>query len=129
MGKKVLVVDDEPDIVKTVAIALELDGYNVATCASGNEALEIIRKFSPDLVIIDMVLPGMNGKDVARWIKGRKEYKHIPVILITALAQKSEEEALKEKEIDFYLIKPFDLNKLEAKVREFLKEPLVGESL
>jgi len=120
VSKKILVVDDEPDIVKTVAIALELNGYHVRASNSGSEALGIIRDYSPDLVIIDMVLPGLSGKDVARWIKTSEAHKHIPVILITALAQKKEEEALKEKEIDYYLIKPFDLDLLEAKVKEFL---------
>lgn len=113
-------VDDEPDIAKTVAIALELSGYDVRTSASGTEALSLVRDYSPDLVIIDMVLPGLSGKDVARRIKASDKYKHIPVVLITALAQKSEEESFKEKEIDYYLIKPFDLNLLEAKVKEFL---------
>lgn len=124
MSKKILVVDDEPDIAQTVALALELSGYEVRTSNSGSEALAIIRDYSPDLVIIDMVLPGMSGKDVARWIKGREKYKHIPVILITALAQKNEEDSFKEKEIDYYLIKPFDLDHLEAKVREFLDRAL-----
>lgn len=124
MKKNILVVDDEPDILKTVAIALELLGYEVRTAATGMEAIDKIRLRPPDLVIIDMVLPGMSGKDAARWIKDREEYKHIPVILITALAQKYEKEALEEKEVACYLIKPFDLDQLGAKVQELLSIPL-----
>jgi DNA-binding response OmpR family regulator len=123
MKKKILVVDDESDIVKTTAIALELDGYAVYTAATGVEAIATIRRCSPDLVIIDMILPEMSGKDVVRWIKRSPEYQHVPVILITALAQKSEKEALEEENIDSYLIKPFDLGHLERKVKELLRAP------
>lgn len=122
MSKNILIVDDEPDIVKTLALALELDGYKVNTAATGIEALDKIRLFLPDLVIVDMVLPGLSGKDVARWIKNNKDYKHISVILITALAQKREKEALEKEEIDCCLIKPFDLEQLEEKVKELIGE-------
>ena len=115
-----LVVDDEPDIVKTVVIALELLGYEVNTAVTGTDAIDKIRLRPPDLLIIDMVIPRMSGKDVARWIKDQEEYKHIPIILITALAQKYKKEAFEEKEVECYLIKLFDLNQLGVKVQELL---------
>ena len=124
MNKNILVVDDEADIVKTVAMALELDGYKVTTAMSGTEAMEEIRVHRPDLVIIDMVLPGISGKDIAHWIKNSEGYKDIPIILITALAQQNERESFKKEEIDHCLIKPFALDQLEAKVKELLDEPL-----
>jgi DNA-binding response OmpR family regulator len=120
MKKNILVVDDEPDIAKTVALSLELAGYEVDTATTGTEAIDKIRLRPPDLVIMDMVIPGMSGKDLARWIKKCDEYKHIPVILITALAQKLEKEAFEGNEVDGTLIKPFDLGQLEAKVKELL---------
>jgi CheY-like chemotaxis protein len=120
MSKHILVVDDEPDIVTTVAMALELEGYKVRTAANGSEAMEQIRSFAPDLVIIDMVLPEISGQEVARWMKESPEYRHIPVILITALAQKSEKEAFSKDAIDCCLIKPFDLKQLEKKVKDLL---------
>ena len=126
MKKNILVVDDEPDIVKTVAISLDLLGYEVNSAATGLEAIDKIRLCRPDLVIIDMVIPGMSGKDVTRWIKNRQEYRHIPVILITALAQKYETEAFEEKEVDGYFIKPFDPDQLGAKVKELLDTPILN---
>ncbi len=128
MNKDILIVDDEPDIVKTVAIALELDGYRVSTAATGAEAMDKIRFHPPDLVIIDMVLPGMTGRDVARWIKNNEEYKNMPIILITALAQQNEKEALQEERINCYLIKPFALDQLETKIEELLDTPLPNGS-
>lgn len=124
MSKNILIIDDEPDIVKTVALALELDGYKVNTAATGTEAMDKIRLYLPDLVIVDMVLPGISGKDIARLIKNNKTYKHISVILITALAQEREKEAIENERIDCCLIKPFDLEQLEEKVKE-----LIGEGL
>ncbi len=120
MSKKILVVDDEPDIVKTLSVALELDGYTVCTALSGAEAIEKVRSQSPDLAIIDMVLPGMTGAQVAHWIKNSREHRHIPVILITALAQQSEQKQLEEEQIECRLIKPFDLEQLEGMVAELL---------
>jgi DNA-binding response OmpR family regulator len=71
-----------------------------------------------------MVLPGMSGKDIARWIKNNEKYKNIPIVFITALAQQNERETFKEEKLGYYLIKPFALDQLEAKVEELLGTPL-----
>ncbi|MDD5730367.1 MAG: response regulator [Candidatus Omnitrophica bacterium] len=129
MKRKVLVVDDEPDIARTIAMALELEGHEVSLAGSGQEALNKIKGGPPDLLILDMFLPEMNGKEIVRWIKSREEYKDIPIILITALAQKSEKEQFTGEQIDYCMIKPFDLGLLEQKVRELLRISQPGKNI
>lgn len=121
-GARILLVDDEPDIIKTTAIALTGEGYEVITAASAEEALDKVRQDNPQLLIIDVMLPKMSGWEAARRLKSDAKYGHIPVILITALAQKCEEELLDKAAADFYLKKPFDLDQLSNKIKELLHE-------
>lgn len=79
--KRILIVDDEPRIVKLLALKLRLCGYDIVTAASGPEALEKIRQESPDLVVLDIIMPGMDGLEVIRQVRG---FSAIPVIVITA---------------------------------------------
>jgi len=120
MRKKILIVDDEPDIVKTISMMLNLEGYEAIFAANGEDAIEKIRIDKPDLVILDVVLPGINGKEIAARLKEDSLYQKIPIILITAQMQKNELEALKKLPVDFYIAKPFDLQLLCSKIKELL---------
>ncbi|MEW6101686.1 MAG: response regulator [Candidatus Omnitrophota bacterium] len=121
MGKRILVADDEPDIVRTISIMLESEGYEVVTALEGEEAVKKAFENNPDLLILDMLLPGINGTQVAAILKKDTRYSKVPVVLITAQAQKSDEPALKAAGADFYMIKPFDLYALKDKVEELLR--------
>jgi len=118
--EKILIVDDEPDITKTICIGLESEGYEVLTAMDGKEALEKVRDESPDLIVLDIMLPGMNGDEVALKLREKEEYKHIPIILITALVQQCDEESISNMKVDFCLKKPFELDELSKKIRELL---------
>lgn len=88
------------------------------TATNGQDALLKINNEKPDLVILDVVLPKIKGTEIAALLKNDNQYKHIPVILITAQTQKNQEQTLAETRADFYMIKPFDFDELKNKVDE-----------
>ena len=111
---KILVVDDEQDICKTIKDALEKEGYVVEIAGSGNEALSLFKSVKPDLVLIDVRMPEMNGVDLLK--KLREIDKDVPVAMITAYEDMAlAEESLKLGAYD-YIKKPFDLNYLRQSV-------------
>ena len=84
MAKKILVVDDEPDLLKVLLLRLGKAGYEVSGSTSGQEAIDLARRQSPDLIVLDFYLPDMKGDEVVRMLKGDEKLKGIPVILISA---------------------------------------------
>jgi len=120
MAKRVLIVDDEPDLLKVAGFRLKSTGYDVVTAVDGEEAVSLIRKEPPDLVLLDLRLPKMSGSDVCRWIKTDDKLKAIPVILFTASGLDRIEDRVKEAAADDYLIKPFDGKELVEKVKKFI---------
>lgn len=120
MRKKILVADDEPDILRTIAIMLESEGYEVATALDGEETVKKIAANTPDLIILDMILPKINGREIAELLKNMGRGRKIPLIVITAQAQRSEKESLKCAGADCCLIKPFDLYLLKDKIESLL---------
>jgi len=120
--KRILVVDDEEDIVKTIKISLEIEGYEVIEALDGNEALDKARSENPDLIILDIMLPIIDGYEVARKLKYDDKYKHIPILMLTALTQKREQEMGLEAGADFYMTKPFDQDALNNKIKELLSK-------
>ena len=119
MAKKILVVDDEPDVLKILLLRLEKTGYEVIGGRDGREALDLARQMIPDLIILDVYLPDMNGDDVARILKEDKKMKHIPIILISATAASVAERA-KDCGAEDYLGKPFEPEELLDKVKKVL---------
>ncbi len=107
MGKKILVVDDEPDLLKVTLIRLKKTGYEVYSGVDGREVLNLARQIIPDLIILDVYLPVINGDDVTKILKKDDKLKHIPVILISATTKTLDERAM-ECGADAYLAKPFD---------------------
>jgi CheY-like chemotaxis protein len=121
--KKILVVDDEPDILKVTSIRLKKLGYNVLTAVDGKEALDTMRSENPDLVLLDLVMPFMNGAEVCEQIKNDKTLKHIPIILFTASGNGAmTAEQIKKIGADDYIIKPFEPEELTGKLEEILAQ-------
>ena len=121
-NKKILVVDDEPNIVKMLAARLESSGYDVITAAEGLEALNKARLEKPDLIILDVMLPEMDGFKVCAMLKFDCNFANVPVIMLTARAHESDVKMGKTLGINDYIIKPFDGNMLVARVRELLHQ-------
>ena len=116
--KKVLIVDDEPDIVELLSMRFEINGYSVLAAQNGEEALEKVNTGNPDIVILDLMLPKITGYEVCRMLKFDDKHRDIPIIILSALDQQQEREKAVAGGADAYFIKPFDMELLMVKVRE-----------
>lgn len=117
----VLVVDDDPSVRKTLARLLERQGFEVLTTGGGAAALELVRSEAPDLVLLDVVMPGMGGLEVCRRLKGDPETRLIPVVLVTGLEGRSDRLAGIEAGADDFLSKPVDPAEMVARIRSLLR--------
>ena len=117
-GSKVLVVDDEPTVREVVVSYLRRDGHEVAEAGDGHTALELLDSDPPDLVVLDMMLPGVNGLDILRRVRA---VSSIPVIMLTARADESDRVAGLELGADDYVVKPFSPRELAARVNGVLR--------
>ena len=120
MAKKILVVDDELDILKVVTFRVKKLGHEVVTATNGQEALDLAHKERPDLILLDIRLPVMDGYEVCRRIKIDEELKHIPIVFLTASSAAKIADKTKEFKADDYLIKPFDPEELLKKIQKFI---------
>ncbi|MGB2600261.1 MAG: response regulator [Candidatus Omnitrophota bacterium] len=122
MAKRILVVDDEPLVVKLLATRLEASNYEVISAYDGREGLEKARDEKPDLVIVDLRLPGINGYEICSQLKNDDAFAGIPVIVITGSTDKKDRELAEDASADAYIIKPFDREVLLSKIEELLGE-------
>lgn len=129
--KKILVVDDEKHIQELIKYNLESSGYKVETVGSGEEALELIEQQSLDMVVLDLMLPGIDGLEVCKKIKMDKKTKNIPIIMLTAKSDELDKVLGLELGADDYLTKPFSVRELIARVkvifRRFTAEGILQE--
>jgi len=119
-NKRILLIEDEPDILKTTAIFLQAEGFEVLTAVDGMEGLEKARTQGPDLIIMDIMLPKLDGYKLCRMLKFDEKYKNIPIVFFTARAQAQDEELGREVCADAYIKKPTDPKLLIEKVKELL---------
>jgi DNA-binding response OmpR family regulator len=117
---RVLLVDDEPGIRKILKLFLELEGYSVYEAITANQAISVIKKEKPHLVILDVILCGQTGFDVCEWIKNNPETKDVIVFLFTALNQEHDYREGQRVGCDLYLTKPQNPKDIVEKVTEFL---------
>jgi DNA-binding response OmpR family regulator len=117
----VLLVDDDPVILKLLQVNFEMEGFHVSTANDGVEGLEKARAERPDIVLLDIMMPKMDGLEVTKALKGDPETKDIPIILLSAKAQASDIEVGKAMGADDYLTKPFDPLELLDRVNELLE--------
>jgi two-component system, OmpR family, response regulator len=116
--ERVLYVEDEPDIQAVARLALEqLGGFDVAVCSSGKEAVERIQQFSPDIVLLDVMMPGMDGPTTLRALRAAAEGRDVPVVFMTAKAQPQEIAHYKRLGAIDVIPKPFDPMTLADQVR------------
>ena len=117
---RVLLIEDETDMVEAVRIRLEANDYEVITASDGPEGLNKARTAKPDLIILDVMLPKMDGFTVCRMLKFDEKYNKIPIIMFTARTQQTDIAQGKEMGADAYITKPFKSEDLLAKIRELL---------
>ncbi len=120
--KRVLIVDDDPDVVAAVRFALEAEGIGSVDARNGAEALELAKQARPDLILLDIMLPKVNGYSVAWLLKGDVALKHIPIIMLTAKTERTDVELGASIGAEGYVTKPFDIDQLVGLVKEYLDE-------
>ncbi len=124
MSEKILVVDDEPILLKGLKFSLEQDGYNVETAIDGNEAFEKIMNNSYELVVLDLMLPEIDGLEVCKKVR---ESSMVPIIILTAKGDDSSKVLGLEYGADDYLTKPFNILELKARIKAILRRVQVNE--
>jgi len=120
MAETILAVDDDIDILDLVQMSLTADGFDVVTASNGPDALEQARAHSPDLILLDLMMPGMGGFEVMEKLKADSQTRTIPVIMLTARAQTHEKVQGLNAGADDYITKPFDLKELTARIESVL---------
>jgi len=121
MSHRILVVDDEPDILELTRMSLAQEGYEVETAATGDEALEQLRRRRPDLVVLDLMLPDRPGTEICRTMRSIPELADVPVIMLTARADEVDRIVGFELGADDYVTKPFSPRELSLRVKAILR--------
>ena len=119
--EQILVVDDEEDLLELVRYNLSKEGYRVTCVATGEDAIKTARTRSPDLVVLDLLLPSVDGLEVCKLLKGDPKTKHIPVVMLTAKGEESDVVTGLELGADDYITKPFSPRVLVARVKAALR--------
>ena len=130
--KKILIVDDEPDLAELVSYNLKKEGFEVSSASDGEEALKKIRKGNFNLVILDLMLPGIQGMELCRILRNDPKTKHLPIIMLTAKGEDVDKILGLEMGADDYIAKPFSPRELVARVKAVLRrsgEKTVEESV
>ena len=118
---KILVVEDEPGLRAGIKAILEKNGFEVIMAVDGKEGLDMARKEYPDLIILDLMMPKIDGYKVCRLLKFDSRYKHIPIIIFTVRAEKEDAKIASDSGADAYLTKTLDAKALLDKIEELLK--------
>ena len=119
---KLLIVDDEKDLVETLTFRLEANDYEVIKAFDGQDRLDKAKKEKPDLIILDLMLPKMDGYKVCGLLKADARYSKVPIILFTARAQESDKKMGEDVGANAYITKPFEPQVLLGKIKELLGE-------
>lgn len=124
-NEKILIIDDDENIVKILSLYLRSRGYEVITCLSGNHAVEVFDRSKPDLVLLDIMLPGKDGNQILSEIRSKS---HTPIIMLTAKGETDEKIGAFDCGADDYIVKPFDSKELFARIRAVLRRTSSTES-
>jgi DNA-binding response OmpR family regulator len=122
MTKEILIVDDEPNVIMPIQFLMEQHGYRVMIAERGEDALDLVYRYKPDLVLLDIMLPGIDGYEVCEIIRLDPNYRNIKIIFLTALGREVEIAKGLTLGADAYITKPFSNAALVAKVKEILEK-------
>ena len=118
MAKRVLLAEDEPNIVESLTFILERSGFDVATTTNGRQALEVALSDTPDILILDVMLPELDGYEVLRRLRADARTKTLPVLMVTAKGQREDRETAMKCGADMFITKPFVNSELIAAVEK-----------
>ncbi len=119
--RHILIIDDEPDIVKVLKIRLQKQGYDVSTAGTGQAGVQTAGIKNPDLILLDLMLPDMDGFDVCKKIRQDKNTQHIPIIMLTARSSNMDQVVGLELGADDYVTKPFDFTVLHSRIKNLFR--------
>jgi len=122
MGKRVLLIEDEPNIIEAISFILSRDGWTVHTHEDGETAMHKVRHQPPDLVILDVMLPGRSGFDILRDIRAEEASRHLPVMMLTARGQTKDRELAARLGANHFMTKPFANQDVRDYVRKLMEE-------
>ncbi|MFC1855368.1 response regulator transcription factor [Thermodesulfobacteriota bacterium] len=120
MAKKVLIVDDEMHVIKIMQFKLKKEGFDVISAQNGNDAIEIAKKELPDIILLDIMMPDINGYMVLEALKAEDSTKDIPVIMVTAKTQESNKIKAEKLGIADYIFKPFSLQHVVESIQRII---------
>ena len=120
--KKILIVDDEQDIVESLKFVLESSDYTCYCAYNGEDGLRLAKEIVPDLMILDVMMPKINGYKISRLLKFDKKYQNIPILMVTARTQEEDKLIGEETGADEYITKPFEIADIVEKVNQYLKD-------
>lgn len=124
-NKKVLICDDEPNIVESVSYVVRRAGYEQLIAEDGQSALDMAQREMPDLIILDVRMPRLNGNQVCEQLKNNPATRNIPIIMLTAYGQPQDHAFSMACGADDFMLKPFSPRELSAKIKQFLEPALV----
>lgn len=122
MGRHVLLIEDEPNIIEAIRFLLTRDGWQVDTHSDGTDAVNVIEAASPDLVILDLMLPGRSGMDILRDLRGIPEFAALPVLMLTARGQSRDRDMAEKAGVSRFMTKPFSNAEVLTAVRDLLAQ-------
>lgn len=125
----VLVVDDDADTRSIVSVGIESLGYTARQAADGEQALQAWTESIPSAVVLDLMMPGMSGQEVCRWIRSQEDGQVVPVLILTAISQLEDKVNLLSSGADDYLTKPFEMRELQARIKALLRVGQLNRSL
>ena len=121
MNGKIFIIEDEPSIIQLVQHNLEKNGFIVSSSVNGNDGLKELKKFQPDLLLLDWMLPDLSGIEICKNIRKDNSIKNLPVIMLTAKGEEEDKIKGLDSGVDDYLTKPFSFNELMARIKAVLR--------
>ncbi len=123
---RVLVVDDEPDLIRILEFGLRAAGYQVEIAADGQEGLKKAREIRPDIILLDLMLPKLDGYKVCRLLKFDERYRQIPIIILSARTQEGDQALAKEMGANRFITKPYEFSEILTHIEALLKASSVS---
>ena len=121
MNGKIFIIEDEPSIIQLVQHNLEKEGFIVSSSENGNEGLKQLKKFAPNLLLLDWMLPDLSGIEICKNIRKDNKFKSLPIIMLTAKGEEEDKIKGLDSGVDDYLTKPFSFNELLARIKAILR--------
>ena len=125
---RVLIVDDEPDLLSVLRFGLEVEGFDVLEASDGEQGLNMAREHTPDLIVLDLMLPRMDGYKVCRALKFDERYRRIPIFILSARSGETDRRLALDLGADAFITKPYDMKDLVSRIRNRLNMPPRAEA-